>query len=154
MELRLQARSLELTRTDRTLDELGYYLLAGAGGEGPATLMDEARRGEELGFGTAFISAPTDVIPALKNGGKSALDATWASTNPGTMNFPLMLIVSKPSGTEADGPTAVKTPFSITITDVVPSTSFAPTRAFFGASDFDPQPANSNMRSNSGFMRH
>ena len=39
----------------RTLDELGYYLLAGAGGEGPATLMDEARRGEELGFGTAFI---------------------------------------------------------------------------------------------------
>jgi len=45
-----------LTGTDRTLDELGYYLLAGAGGEGPATLMDEARRGEELGFGTAFIS--------------------------------------------------------------------------------------------------
>ena len=29
--------------TDRTLDELGYYLLAGAGGEGPAGLMDEAR---------------------------------------------------------------------------------------------------------------
>ena len=28
----------------RTLDELGFYLLAGAGGEGPATLMDEARR--------------------------------------------------------------------------------------------------------------
>ncbi|EUA75276.1 hypothetical protein I553_3168 [Mycobacterium xenopi 4042] len=24
------------------LDELGYYLLAGAGGDGPATLMDEA----------------------------------------------------------------------------------------------------------------
>jgi probable F420-dependent oxidoreductase len=42
--------------TDRALDELGYYLLAGAGGEGPAGLMDEARRGEELGFGTAFIS--------------------------------------------------------------------------------------------------
>ena len=37
-----------MTGTDRTLDELGYYLLAGAGGEGPATLMDEARRGEEL----------------------------------------------------------------------------------------------------------
>ncbi|MDT5066030.1 MAG: hypothetical protein QOK02_2185 [Mycobacterium sp.] len=42
--------------TVRALDELGYYLLAGAGGEGPAGLMDEARRGEELGFGTAFIS--------------------------------------------------------------------------------------------------
>ena len=40
----------------QVLDELGYYLLAGAGGEGPATLMDEARRGEELGLGTAFIS--------------------------------------------------------------------------------------------------
>ena len=38
----------------RVLDELGYYLLAGAGGQGPATLVDEARRGEELGFGTAF----------------------------------------------------------------------------------------------------
>ena len=42
--------------TDRVLDELGYYLLAGAGGEGPASLMDEARRGEEMGFGTAFVS--------------------------------------------------------------------------------------------------
>jgi probable F420-dependent oxidoreductase len=42
--------------TDRVLDELGYYLLAGAGGEGPAALMDEARSGERMGFGTAFIS--------------------------------------------------------------------------------------------------
>jgi len=42
--------------TERVLDELGYYLLAGAGGEGPASLMDEARRGEEMGFGTAFVS--------------------------------------------------------------------------------------------------
>ena len=50
--------------TDRTLDELGYYLLAGAGGEGPATLMDEARRGEELGFGTAFISERWNVKEA------------------------------------------------------------------------------------------
>lgn len=31
--------------SNRVLDELGYYLLAGAGGEGPAALMDEARRG-------------------------------------------------------------------------------------------------------------
>ena len=44
--------------------ELGYYLLAGAGGEGPATLMDEARRGEEMGFGTAFISERWNVKEA------------------------------------------------------------------------------------------
>src|ERR1700747_625955 len=54
VELRLQGRSLGVT--ERVLDELGYYLLAGAGGDGPASLMDEARRGEEMGFGTAFIS--------------------------------------------------------------------------------------------------
>src|SRR5882724_712018 len=48
----------------RTLDELGYFLLAGAGGEGPSTLMDEARRGEELGFGTAFISERWNVKEA------------------------------------------------------------------------------------------
>ena len=40
----------------QVLDELGLYLLAGAGGEGPATLMDEARKGEELGFGTGFFA--------------------------------------------------------------------------------------------------
>jgi probable F420-dependent oxidoreductase len=44
------------TGGERELSELGYYLLAGAGGEGPSQLMHEARRGEELGFGTAFIS--------------------------------------------------------------------------------------------------
>ncbi len=41
-----------------------YYLLAGAGGARPATLMDEARRGEELGFGTAFISERWNVKEA------------------------------------------------------------------------------------------
>jgi probable F420-dependent oxidoreductase len=50
--------------SERAFDELGYYLLAGAGGEGPATLMDEARRGEELGFGTAFISERWNVKEA------------------------------------------------------------------------------------------
>ncbi|AQA06233.1 LLM class F420-dependent oxidoreductase [Mycobacterium sp. MS1601] len=50
--------------TDRVLDELGYYLLAGAGGEGPASLMDEARRGEQLGFGSAFISERWNVKEA------------------------------------------------------------------------------------------
>lgn len=49
---------------NRKLDELGYYLLAGSGGEGPATLMDEARRGEELGFGTGFISERWNVKEA------------------------------------------------------------------------------------------
>ena len=53
----------QMTST-RVLDELGYYLLAGAGGEGPATLMDEARRGEEMGFGTAFISERWNVKEA------------------------------------------------------------------------------------------
>ena len=50
--------------TQRVLDEIGYYLLGGAGGEGPATLMEEARRGEELGFGTAFISERWNVKEA------------------------------------------------------------------------------------------
>ncbi len=50
--------------TERVLDELGYYLLAGAGGEGPATLTAEARRGEELGFGTGFISERWNVKEA------------------------------------------------------------------------------------------
>ena len=49
---------------DSTYDELGFYLLAGAGGEGPAALVDEARRGEELGFGTAFISERWNVKEA------------------------------------------------------------------------------------------
>ncbi|TCJ97657.1 TIGR03857 family LLM class F420-dependent oxidoreductase [Nocardia alba] len=50
--------------SERVLNELGYYLLAGAGGQGPATLMDEARQGEELGFGTAFISERWNVKEA------------------------------------------------------------------------------------------
>lgn len=62
--------------TPRVLDELGYYLLAGAGGEGPSTLMDEARRGEELGFGTAFISERWNVKEASSLSG-----ATCAVTN-------------------------------------------------------------------------
>ncbi|ORW24273.1 LLM class F420-dependent oxidoreductase [Mycolicibacter nonchromogenicus] len=53
-----------MNRSDRVLDELGYYLLAGAGGDGPAGLPDEARRGEELGFGTAFISERWNVKEA------------------------------------------------------------------------------------------
>ncbi|MDJ0362596.1 TIGR03857 family LLM class F420-dependent oxidoreductase [Rhodococcus sp. H29-C3] len=48
----------------RVLDELGYYLLAGAGSDGPATLMDEARLGEEMGFGTAWISERWNVKEA------------------------------------------------------------------------------------------
>ncbi|QCB49929.1 TIGR03857 family LLM class F420-dependent oxidoreductase [Rhodococcus sp. PAMC28707] len=48
----------------RILDELGYYLLAGAGSDGPATLMDEARLGEDMGFGTAWISERWNVKEA------------------------------------------------------------------------------------------
>jgi probable F420-dependent oxidoreductase len=66
---------LELS-DNRVLNELGYYLLAGAGGEGPATLMDEARRGEQLGFGTAFISERWNVKEA-----SSLVGAACAVTN-------------------------------------------------------------------------
>ncbi|MFE6862445.1 TIGR03857 family LLM class F420-dependent oxidoreductase [Nocardia sp. NPDC057668] len=45
-------------------EELGCYLLAGAGGSGPATLVQEARRAEELGFGTAFLSERWNVKEA------------------------------------------------------------------------------------------
>ncbi|BBZ24361.1 TIGR03857 family LLM class F420-dependent oxidoreductase [Mycolicibacter hiberniae] len=50
--------------TERVLGELGYYLLAGAGGDGPAALPGQARRGEELGLGTAFISERWNVKEA------------------------------------------------------------------------------------------
>ncbi|WP_395312109.1 TIGR03857 family LLM class F420-dependent oxidoreductase [Mycobacterium sp. AMU20-3851] len=71
------------------LDELGYYLLAGAGGEGPATLMDEARRGEELGFGTGFISERWNVKEASSLTGAalavtSRLQIATAATNHNT----------------------------------------------------------------------
>jgi probable F420-dependent oxidoreductase len=39
----------------RTLDELGYYLLAG-GATDPSKIVDEAVAGEALGLGTAFVS--------------------------------------------------------------------------------------------------
>ncbi len=41
--------------TDRTLTELGYYLLAG-GAADPSLVIDEAVAGERLGLGTAFLS--------------------------------------------------------------------------------------------------
>ena len=73
----------------KTLDELGYYLLAGAGGEGPATLMDEARRGEELGLGTAFISERWNVKEAASLVGAacavtSRMQIATAATNHNT----------------------------------------------------------------------
>lgn len=71
------------------LDELGFYLLAGAGGEGPSTLMDEARRGEELGFGTAFISERWNVKEADALSGAACavterMRIATAATNPNT----------------------------------------------------------------------
>ena len=73
----------------RTLNELGYYLLAGAGGEGPATLTDEARRGEELGFGTGFISERWNVKEASSLTGAalavtSRMQIATAATNHNT----------------------------------------------------------------------
>jgi len=73
----------------RALDELGYYLLAGAGGEGPATLMDEARRGEEMGFGTAFISERWNVKEAASLSGAACavterMQIATAATNHNT----------------------------------------------------------------------
>ena len=75
--------------TARTLDELGYYLLAGAGGEGPSALMHEARRGEELGFGTAFISERWNVKEAGSLTGAACavtdrMQIATAATNPNT----------------------------------------------------------------------
>lgn len=75
--------------TLRRVDELGYYLLAGAGGEGPSTLMREARRGEELGFGTAFISERWNVKEAASLTGAACavterMQIATAATNPNT----------------------------------------------------------------------
>ncbi|MGW6697937.1 TIGR03857 family LLM class F420-dependent oxidoreductase [Nocardia sp. NPDC055049] len=53
-----------MTVDQRPLEELGYYLLAGSGGGGPARLIEDARRGEELGLGTAFISERWNVKEA------------------------------------------------------------------------------------------
>ena len=73
----------------RLFDELGFYLLAGAGGEGPSTLTQEARRGEELGFGTAFISERWNVKEAASLAGAACavterMQIATAATNPNT----------------------------------------------------------------------
>lgn len=73
----------------RPLDELGYYLLAGAGGDGPSALMQEARRGEELGLGTAFISERWNVKEAASLTGAACAvtertQIATAATNPNT----------------------------------------------------------------------
>jgi len=74
---------------DRVLHELGYYLLAGAGGQGPAALVSEARRGEQLGFGTAFISERWNVKEASSLVGAACavterMQIATAATNPNT----------------------------------------------------------------------
>lgn len=75
--------------SERMLDELGFYLLAGAGGDGPAGLMAEARRGEELGFGTAFVSERWNVKEASSLTGAacavtSRMQIATAATNHNT----------------------------------------------------------------------
>jgi probable F420-dependent oxidoreductase len=78
-----------MSTNDRILDELGYYLLPGAGGKGPAGVMDEARRGEELGLGTAFISErwnlkETTTISAAACAVTTRLRVATAATNHNT----------------------------------------------------------------------
>lgn len=73
----------------RTYDELGFYLLGGAGRTGPATLVEEARRGEELGFGTAFISERWNVKEASSLTGAACavttrMNIATAATNSNT----------------------------------------------------------------------
>ena len=75
--------------TDRVLGELGYYLLAGAAAQGPAALLDEARRGEDLGFGTAFISERWNIKEAASLVGAacavtSRMQIATAATNHNT----------------------------------------------------------------------
>lgn len=75
--------------TTEVFDELGYYLLAGAGGDGPASLLPEARRGEELGFGTAFISERWNIKEASSLTGAacavtSRMQIATAATNHNT----------------------------------------------------------------------
>jgi probable F420-dependent oxidoreductase len=70
----------------RTYDELGFYLLGGAAGEGPAALVQQARRGEELGFGTGFVSERWNVKEASSLVGAacavtSRMNVATAATN-------------------------------------------------------------------------
>jgi probable F420-dependent oxidoreductase len=70
----------------RTYNELGFYLLGGAAGEGPAALVQQARRGEELGFGTGFVSERWNVKEASSLVGAacavtSRMNVATAATN-------------------------------------------------------------------------
>jgi alkanesulfonate monooxygenase SsuD/methylene tetrahydromethanopterin reductase-like flavin-dependent oxidoreductase (luciferase family) len=59
----------------RTFDDLGYYTLAGAP-KSPRDLIDEARDGERLGFGWAFISERLNVKEAATLSGALAVVST------------------------------------------------------------------------------
>ncbi len=77
--------------TDRRLDELGFYLLAG-GATSPAALLDEAREGEALGLGTAFISERYNVKEAATLAGAagavtSEVRIATAATNHNTRHL-------------------------------------------------------------------
>ena len=76
-----------MSHNRRTLDELGFYLLAGAGGEGPATLMDEARRGEELGFGTGFLAERWNYKEAAAQSGAACAVTTRMQIGTAATNF-------------------------------------------------------------------
>lgn len=58
----------------RTLDELGFYTLAGAP-DRPADLMDEVRAGERLGLGAVFISERFNTKEAATLSGAAAVSS-------------------------------------------------------------------------------
>lgn len=74
--------------SDRRIDELGYYLLAG-GATSPASIVDEVRGGEALGLGMAFISERYNVKEAATLAGaagavSSEVRIATAATNHNT----------------------------------------------------------------------
>jgi probable F420-dependent oxidoreductase len=59
----------------RRLTELGFYALAGAP-QSPLELLDEVRRGEEMGFGTVFLSERFNVKEAATLSGAAGAVST------------------------------------------------------------------------------
>ncbi|QNJ90096.1 TIGR03857 family LLM class F420-dependent oxidoreductase [Mycolicibacterium fluoranthenivorans] len=71
----------------RELTELGFYLLAGAGGDGPAGLVDEARHGEALGFGTGFFAERWNFKEAGAQSGAACAVTTRMHIGTAATNF-------------------------------------------------------------------
>ena len=70
------------------MNELAFYTLAG-NAESPRVLLDEVRRGEELGFGSVFISERFNVKEAVTLSGAAGevandMGIATAATNQNT----------------------------------------------------------------------